>query len=312
MKPPAPTVVEVLVLIATAEPRGAYHLTPLAGACSNIDASFVHLLPYLEPVQGHAAVPVAADASLIDTCDRVVLTGGTFSPWTELVYRRAMSLQKPVCFSELAYVGAPAPLSCPPVLVRTTATSSDGAVALQRYLGPRDVEVVGTPALDALPPWRPVPGRVLLLSTSNISVRDPSATLRAVGRILLSDGWDVRVRLHPREDPTPWEGFELVKGESQATSAAAAQAVIGYPGSAHVLAAAVGVPVVSLAPTEELRRIFTPSQRAAMAAHTTAVDDTLAALHTAQPVPQDRVEPVVGPIGGAAARLVDAWVRPLD
>lgn len=305
-------VIGVLVLIATAEPRGSYHLTPLGSACSNVDATFVHLLPYLEPVQGPPTVPVSADASLLEVCDRVVITGGTFSAWTEIVYHRAASLQKPVCFSELAYVSAPSPLPHPRTLAKVTAASRDGAAALQRYLGPHDVEVVGTPALDTIPSWNPTPRRVLLLSTSEMSVRDPNMTLRTVGHVLLNDGWDVRVRLHPREDRTPWEGFEVVTGESQATSAASAQVVIGYPGSAHALAAAVGAPVVSLAPTTELRGVFTPLQHAAMAAHTTAVDDTLDVLSTVRPVPPDVVEPVVGPLGGAAARLINAWTRPLD
>jgi hypothetical protein len=46
------------IVIATAEPRGAYHLTPLANALKESLDEFVHLVPYPEPVQGEAIMDV--------------------------------------------------------------------------------------------------------------------------------------------------------------------------------------------------------------------------------------------------------------
>jgi hypothetical protein len=309
--PTALTVCPVLVLIATAEPRGAYHLTPLRTAFARSHASFTHLMPYPEPVQGEAVIPVSSDVSTIESCDRVVITGGVFSAWTELVARRAVALGKPVLFSELSYVSASEPV-CPGVgIAHTTALSPDGASSLRRYLNVENVEITGTPALDGLPAWRPVPRRALLLSTSDMHRRDPSHTLVAIATALRDAGWQVRLRPHPREDIEPWAGFDIVVGETQAESASSAQVVIGYPGSAHVLAAAVGAPVISLAPTEEFQRVFTPLQRAALSAHTVGVYDTLAQVADAMPADPEAVASVVGPIGGAADRIVAAWTGPL-
>jgi hypothetical protein len=305
---PCPTVLAMNVVVATAEPRGAYHLTPLADALATSGASFAHLVPYPEPTQGEPVVPVVTDAGVLDRCDRVVVTGGTFSAWTELVARRAVALGKPVVFSELAYVGDAAPITPPVPFLTVTALSDDGASPLERYLSVTAVTITGTPALDGLPAWAPAPKSVLLLSTSDMVERDPDLVLLRTGRALQERGWHVCVRLHPREDPAPWDGFTTVSGQTQAESASTAQVVLGYPGSAHVLAAAVGVPVIALAPTPALAGVLTPRQQAAMSALTTGVDDTLACVEHARVPDRTAVAAVVGPIGGAARRVVDAWI----
>lgn len=84
------------IVIVTAEPRGAYHLTPLGPALDNSDGSFTHLVPYPEPVQGTAAAAVTSDVTVLDRCDLLVVTGGTFSAWTKLAARHAMTLGVPV------------------------------------------------------------------------------------------------------------------------------------------------------------------------------------------------------------------------
>ena len=300
------------IVIATAEPRGAYHLTPLAEALKAGDASYVHLVPYPEPVQGAPAVDVTSQLSVIDSCDRVVVTGGTFSAWTEIVARYSVAQGKPVLFSELAYVGNASPVSPRVPVDLITALSSDGAASLSHYLGALSVIVTGTPALDGLPVWEPTHKRALLLSTSDMILRDPELSLLTTGHALRERGWEVRVRTHPREDREPWEGFEIVEGETQAESAATAQIVIGYPGSAHVLAAAVGVPVIALSPTAELAAVFTERQAAAMSAHARSVSDVLDLVDTATPPDSALVEAVVGPVGGASARIVKLWSGPLS
>jgi hypothetical protein len=141
--------------------------------------------------------------------------------------------------------------------------------------------------------------------------RDPDQELPRLAYRLRAAGWEVRVRPHPREELTPWEGFEIVTGESQTVSASTAGVVVGYPGSAHVLAAALGVPTISLAPTCELAGVFTPAQAAALSGHAATADEALELLVHAAPPDPDLVHHVVGPLGGAAARLVAAWTAPL-
>lgn len=300
------------IVVATAEPRGAYHLSPLAGALAASGVTFTHLTPYPEEVQGDPVIPVTADASVIAAADRVVITGGTLSAWTELVVRCAASFGKEIVFSELAYVADASPASSDLVVDRVTALSPDGAAALRLYLGVDAVDVTGTPALDGLPAWSPVDRRVLVLSTSDMVLRDPDLALHTCAITLRSKGWDVRVRPHPREDLQPWDGFEIVSGETQAESASSAAVVVGYPGSAHVLAAAVGVPTIALAPTPTLASVFSSAQSTAMSANTSCVEGTLSAVAEASPPCADAVAAVVGPIGGAAERLVSSWVSPLN
>jgi hypothetical protein len=304
---PAPTVRGMRIVIATAEPRGAYHLAPLAGALKTSGSAVVHLVPYPEPVQGNPVVEVVTCISVVADCDRVVVTGGTFSAWTELVARHAVTLGKPVVFSELAYVGNAEPVAPHVPVDFATALSDDGAASLSQYLGLAHVAVTGTPALDGLPAWAPEPKRALLLSTSDMVIRDPGLVLVAAAHALRQRGWDVRVRPHPREDRTPWDGFEVVDGETQAESAASAAVVVGYPGSAHVLAAAVGAPVIALSPTAALADVFTERQAAAMSAHAQSVRDVLDIVDTVDSPDPALVEAVVGPLGDASRRIVDLW-----
>lgn len=302
------------VIIATAEPRGAYHLTPLKEALASNTASFTHLMPYPEPVQGEPATAVSSRVSLLEECDRVVITGGCYSAWTELVARHAIAHSKPIIFSELASV--PLALTSPvpaTALELVTALSQDGADNLARYLGTpvADVQITGTPQLDNLPSWQPRQGHALLLSTVRMTDHDPDYQLVTLGHMLESDGWEVRVRLHPREDAGPWAGFEIVAGETQVESAASASVVIGYPGSAHILAAAVGVPTVTFSPNANMVGHFSARHHAAMSHHATSAVEVLQAISGLQPPLRYKVEECVGPIGGAAQRLVDLWSAPI-
>jgi hypothetical protein len=299
------------IVIATAEPRAAYHLLPLAKALKESQNTFVHLAPYPEPVQGEAIMDVTSQLSVIKDCDRVVVTGGTLSAWTELVCRYASTLGKPVIYTQLANVTNTSPVAPRVSTALATALSMDGVDAVSRYLQMSDVSVTGTPALDELPAWNPVPKSALLLSTSEMTRRDPSLQLLAAAVSLRQHGWDVRVRTHPREDRTPWDAFDIIDGETQAESASSAQVVIGYPGSAHVLAAAVGVPVIALSPNEALASVFTERQAAGMSAHAQSATEVLSVIdsvHTPDPL---LVAAVVGPLGGASQRIVNLWTGPL-
>lgn len=298
------------VTIATAEPRGAYHLAPLREALVASAANFTHLIPYQEQVQGQPAVPTSSSIRALTGCDRLVVTGGVFSAWTELVTQHAVALGIPVVFTELAYVGTPPPHQSTIPFLATTALSPDSAPVLKEYLGSGTPTVTGIPALDDLPSWRPVDRQVLLLSTSDSVTRDREHTLIQLAHKLRDSGWHVRVRTHPREDVAIWDGFDVVKDETQAVSAASAQVVIGYPGSAHVLAAAVGPPVIALEPSPSFKKILTPRQYRVMAATTTGISDTLDLIRTVHPCPKSALGDVVGPLGGAAQRIVSCWASP--
>ena len=48
---------------------------------------------------------------------------------------------------------------------------------------------------------------VLLLSTSDVNIRDPEFNLRKIAMQLKESNTPYLVRTHPREDRSSWEGF---------------------------------------------------------------------------------------------------------
>ena len=117
--------------------------------------------------------------------DLVVVTGGGFTAWTELVARRCEQLSIPFLITELAY-GAQPDGRVHPTPVAISALSPAGAENLAKYhkveLG--SVVVTGTPLLDSLPAWDPSPGRVLILSSDDATQLDPEHLLLIFARKL--------------------------------------------------------------------------------------------------------------------------------
>lgn len=308
----APTVRPMHIVIATAEPRGAYHLAPLYTAFLASGHRFTHLVPYPEPVQGAPWSEISSDLGILEHADRVVLTGGGYTPWTELIAHRAQALGIPVIVSELAY-GVSENLRPRPRPSLLTAMSPAGAQVLSAYHQmPLDrIPITGTPLLDTLPAWAPVPSRVLLLSSSEMSQRDPASVLLAIAHRLRELGYEVLLRCHPREDRSVWDGFPIDASPTPAIAASTASVVIGYPGSAHPIVAALGVPLVALAPTEALRTALPPEQSRIIPNWISSLAQLEPALAAASPANASLLEFVNGPLGGSAHRLVQHWVAPL-
>jgi hypothetical protein len=301
------------VVIATAEPRGSYHLAPLSRAVNESDAVFTHLVPYPEPTQGYPYVQVSSDTSVLDDADRVVVTGGTLSAWTELVAREANSREIPVIYSELSWTTGKRHHSLPR-LSAVSALTPSGASSVANVLGAdrESVFITGIPALDDAPPRSAEPGSVLVLSTIDAPSKDPAMVLRNAAALLRDSGVKVRVRCHPREDPALWAGFEIVANETQVVSASRASVVIGYPGSAHVLAAAVGAPVVSVETSSYLAAVLSPEEKSLMSATVSSVDEVLEAVRNPVSPSPAAIESVVGPVGDASRSMVSFWTRPIS
>lgn len=124
----------MLIAIATDTPRGAYHLAPLASALGESPCRFVHLVPFAEPVQGIPVTEVSWCLTVIENCDRVAITGGALSAWTEIVCRYAASLGKPVMFTELAFVHSADPVTPRVPISLATALSIDSANGVSTHL----------------------------------------------------------------------------------------------------------------------------------------------------------------------------------
>jgi hypothetical protein len=241
------------IVIATAEPQGAYHLHALYTALRSSPCDLRYLSPDVTRNVGNSPIPTTDDVSLIGTAERLILTGGTYTHWTSSLHRFAESCGVEVRYSELAFLdpeaerGPYTPQAC-------SATSDASATTLAEYLGvaPENVLITGNPLVPQLGESFPVPGRVLIVSTVDAETRDPALHLRTAARELQRRGLDVVVRLHPRENPAPWGGFTLDDGSTITQAVIEAELVLAYPGTPLQVVAQLGTPLIVLTPTSEL------------------------------------------------------------
>ncbi len=127
--------------------------------------------------------------------------------------------------------------------------------------------------------------------------------LLASAERLAAAGKRILVGLHPREDRALWSRYEISAVPSLQASARA-EAAIGIPGTVFPLVAAVGTPLVgctdpALTVPDYLRAVCS-STITDPAAAVSAVDG--ARLPDAATLAD-----AVGPVGGSARRLLDAW-----
>ena len=309
-----PTIHSMNIVIATAEPLGAYHLVPLypaMGAATLAGHSFTHLIPYPEKVQGEPWRSTSADLSVLEAADLVVLTGGGYTAWTELLARECVRIGVRFVITELAY-GAQSDGQEHPRPMALSAMSPAGAANLSRYhnWNQGDIVITGTPLLDDLPVWQPVVDRVLLLSSVESDTRDPDGVLKKIAGDLVAAGKHVVVRCHPREDRSIWDGFELDTSTTPARAASNAEIVIGYPGSAHPIAAAIGVPVVAVAPTAALRDALPTEQASVIPTWITDLSQVELLSH-AVPTSASVLYATNGPSGNSGERVVEFWLGQL-
>lgn len=297
------------VAVATNEPWGTYHVDDLLDDVAARGGELVLVVPDRSAISPQDPVPVVTLAELGAWApDLLVVTGAT--AWPTQVAGAVPGV--PVVASALAYmnpVPGPGVESLAPRLVAVTASSPAEAEAFAGHMAVEQhrVRVVGNPQLDSMPEWTPVAGTVLILT----SVTHPDATggaapgtqlLLDAAHALQASGRHVRVGLHPREDPSLWDAFEIATEGSLAASATA-EVAVGIPGSIFPQLAAVGVPLVAvvdpaLEVPDYLLEISTPAS---------TVPEVMTAVETAQPLARRQLRHYVGPLGRAGATLTQVW-----
>ncbi|MER5390663.1 hypothetical protein [Saccharopolyspora sp. NPDC002686] len=297
------------VLIATNEPWGTYHVKPLLAEADRRGWQLTQLVPDRAGIAPGDPVPVAVPDEA-PAADLLVVTGA--GDWPVGCADRFRTL--PLAASSLAYLGpreAERAKQLRPRLRALTSSSSAEARAFAGYLGThREIQVVGVPQADSLPQRAPEPGLVLVLT----SVTHPDDTgaaapgtelLLAAADELQAAGKRILVGLHPREDPSLWSRFEISDVPSLQASARA-EAAIGIPGTVFPLIAAVGTPLVGCVDPA----LDVPEHLLAVCSSTiTDAGSVVSAVDGAELPDPDVLADAVGPIGGSAARLLDAWER---
>ncbi|MGC5629356.1 hypothetical protein ACPYO6_14065 [Georgenia sp. Z1344] len=299
------------VAVATNEPWGAYHVEHVADEIEAQGGTIELIVPDMSEVDEEAAV-ASVPLDDADPADYDLLVVNGAEEWPAEVVEAFEDL--PVVASSTAYLEAEeAPFAddIRPRLTAVTASSPAEQETFAVYLGvdEEDIEVVGVPELDETPEWEPEPDTVLILTSvtypDETGGAAPSAELLLDTAHALSDeGYEILVGMHPREDASLWEEFEIAE-EGSVEAAARAEVAVGIPGSVFPKIAAIGTPLVGTVDAE----LEVPEYLTTTGAMVDTVEDALAAVEDAEPLTGDELEFVVGPLGQAGPDLVDAWAE---
>jgi hypothetical protein len=295
------------VLIATNEPWGTYHAEPLLAESRRRGWTLTQLVPDRSEIEADEPVPVAVPGAFPDA-DLLVVTGA--GDWPADCLAQLPNL--PVVASSLAYLPSQEAPRAGEVRARAgaaTASSSAEAASFRANLGlTGDVRVVGSAQTDDLPRRSPEPGTVLVLTS--VTRADATGAAAPGAQLLLDSarrlaeaGRRIVVGLHPREDRALWSAYEISPVPSVQASAAA-EVAIGIPGTVFPLVAAVGAPLVGCVdPALEIPGYLRDVCSAVIDEPGAAVP----AVDGARPLASDALTAAVGPVGGSAGRLLDAW-----
>jgi len=286
-----------MFVFATAEPWGAYHLTPLVPI---FGTKALHLTPDHEPE--HPTIPATTDMGVLARATAVIITGGTINEWTEKVGESAADHGVPVFFIELAYAHE-APYYRKLSWIEHAFAGSENSrqqLASHLMLPPDKVSVIGYPHLDGIIP----------ISETDLQNREPhllflgtiendtwNNALQSAANSCRELGYTVTYRFHPRDRANPrtlQEDLQLATG------------VIGAPGTAFLAVAALGLPVWY--PQHESLQVSEGAATMARLAHPLPINsfEKLAvsldkAFADYAPHNPDIVEYYVGPLTGKAA-----------
>ncbi len=297
------------VLVATNEPYGTYHIRGMVDHVESQGGRIALVAPDLDHPTADPVEVITLDQAKAWDADLLVVNGATEWPATVV-----QSLpERDVVASSLAYLKpeeAPGAAAIRERLVGATAQSSDEAKVFAAHFGmpASEISVVGNVNLDNVPAYQPAGGTVLVAtSVTKSSTTGGSAPgtqlLLDTAAALEAEGYHIRVGLHPREDRTLWEQYEIAE-EGTIAASATAEVVVGIPGSVFPPVAAVGAPLVGITDPA----LTVPDYLLKLSATASTVDEVVAAVKTAwKPEPLE-LEAVVGPVGGSAERLWDYWM----
>lgn len=294
-----------MIVIATAEPYGAYHLTPFSS--TDLAEKAIHLIPHGDTTQGTSSIPVSSDRTILKDASLLVITGGSISEWTEELAREANSLNIPVVLSELAYTPDFTETAPDIKLAGITAGAPSGKRRYSHYLNvpEENITITGHPLLDDATDHTPAPKdyqRILLISSVGLPV-GATTTLKEATIELGMITPDIHVRLHPREDHHLWTEYEVNHGTTLIEDLRNTDIVVGSPGTAYVAAAALNIPIVTL---KEATHPQVPEELIA-ASKVCTIKTLLETVQTATATSPEIREDIVGPLGGSAQRMVAYW-----
>jgi len=294
------------ITIITSEPRGAYHLMPLYEEMSKRDSVFTHLVPYPETLQGQPWGNVSSSLSSIDQCDTLILAGGGFTAWSESILTYAKRIGKRIYLSELAY-GSFTNFRSDIKFDKVSALNHVSKVKFCEKHSFKSDNVIVTGSPQAVVGKEIAEGYILLLSTSDMSQRDPDQNLIEVADYLKNNDIYYKVRLHPREEVSTWDGLEVSKKPLLSDDLSGAKLVVAYPGTPTLNAVASNIPLLNLIPNDSFSGILDPSYNSIMLNWASSGQEAIDMINNIALPDMREVTNLLGSNENAAKKIVDFW-----
>ena len=298
----------MLIVVATGEPRGAYHLHPLRKAAQESKSTIVHLTPYPEPVQGEPWLYTSHDTDLIKKAAKVVIIGGGFTAWTTLVAESALSNNKKLLLTELAIGAQPDNKTHPnPHYISALSPISASNLAEYHKRDIKNITITGTPLLDNMPIKKTKSKTALIFSTVSRRDFDTHNILAETYNKLQSEGYKVIVRPHPREDTYDIRHLELDTNPNPIAVASTVEIIFAYPGTPLPIVAALETPIITLTPTKHFESALPPQIMDKFRYNMTNINQLNNLLKLAKPMPKSDILSITGPIGKASQNVIKLW-----
>lgn len=316
------------VLVVTAEPFGGYHLEPLDNLIlEDKSNTYKYLIPYPSPIQGNGlnGIETTHDFTKLYEADRLIVTGGTYSAWTQSVAKNAEAIGIPIFYIELAYIGDKKSTKYwYPTPSRVGVMSKLSAELASSFFDVEEstINILGSPQLDS----SFVVGRArkvkdnIELEKSNVLIVSSVSLPAAARNVLLESanklkaaGANVSVRTHPREDVQPWvdAGVPLSdRGLKAETILASTDYAVASTGSFNPMLYFAKIPTVSIlkanhstSPSDYIK-LTSISQDGSDISDTALWQQALNKLTTEQ----EYAEYLFGRPGGSAERVLNFWI----
>jgi hypothetical protein len=284
-----------------------YHLSFMRTLLDDRLSKYAHLVPVGETLYGRETVPTTTDFEVLKNAERVVITGGGWSEWTLRIVDLAKQFKKPVYYSELSSL--PSGEWGKDIRVDgLSALSPDGAASLARaFKTPIEhVLITGNPLFEG-PRGETEDDLAVFLSRPELEREDPEKVFERSARALQKLGWRVVIRCHPRENLSTWEGFETSQGGEVINLLSRARLVLGYPGSAHVLAGALVGRAICIDPYLKHVATFSPAWVETFTPVCRTVEEVIGEVGNGGVVDLEKLEHLAGPRTGGIERITRFW-----
>lgn len=318
----------MLIVVATAEPFGGYHLEPLLNdMLKEKTHEFVYLTPDVNKLQGNGlkTISITSDLLILSQADKVIITGGLYSNWTKLVAEISKLYKKYLVYTELAYLSETNNVveeKLKPDFFIAMSEHSSKLIAEAFNVDIKEIFVAGSPQLDCcyIPANRNInkkvgASNVLIVSSVDLSIHALELLL-LTARHIQNAGGAVTVRTHPRENIDFWtENGITVEDRSRNVyqSLASIDYAVASTGTFNAMLISSGIPIVSFNEANHMEAPKTYSKLTKVIESPEEVlnHETWLEAYKIMTKGKKLAEYLYGPRGNGSQKIINKWVMEL-